>query len=50
MSAAVASYDQIKDLPLKIDSYELQGLEFHPPGSEFDNCRTNWYDGCRTID
>ena len=29
MSAAVASYDQIKDLPLEIDSYELQGLEFH---------------------
>ena len=40
MSAAVASYDQIKDLPLKIDSYELQGLEFHPPGSEFDRLTT----------
>jgi hypothetical protein len=36
----VASYDQIKDLPLKIDSYELQGLEFHPPGSEFDRLTT----------
>src|SRR5262245_22298667 len=32
----MASYDQIKDLPLKIDSYELEGLEFHPPGSDFD--------------
>ena len=40
MSAAVASYDQIKDLLLKIDSYELQGLEFHPPGSEFDRLTT----------
>jgi len=40
VSAAVASYDQIKDLPLKIDSYELQGLEFHPPGSEFDRLTT----------
>ena len=40
MSAAVATYDQIKDLPLKIDSYELQGLEFHPPGSDFDRLTT----------
>jgi len=40
VSAAVASYDQIRDLPLKIDSYELQGLEFHPPGSEFDRLTT----------
>jgi L-alanine-DL-glutamate epimerase-like enolase superfamily enzyme len=36
----VASYDLIKDLPLKIDSYELQGLEFHPPGSDFDRLTT----------
>jgi hypothetical protein len=27
----VASYDAIKDLPLRIDSYELQGLEFQVP-------------------
>jgi len=27
----VASYDTIKDLPLRIDSYELQGLEFQVP-------------------
>ncbi len=40
MSAAVASYDQIKDLPLEIDSYELQGLEFHPPGTDFDRLTT----------
>ena len=40
MSAAVASYDQIRDLPLKIDSYELEGLEFHPPGTEFDRLTT----------
>jgi len=36
----VASYDKIKDLPLEIDSYELQGLEFHPQGSEFDRHTT----------
>jgi hypothetical protein len=40
VSAAVASYDKIKDLPLKIDSYELRGLEFHPPGTEFDRLTT----------
>ena len=40
MSAAVASYDQIKDLPLEIDSYELQGLEFHPPDTDFDRLTT----------
>jgi L-alanine-DL-glutamate epimerase-like enolase superfamily enzyme len=36
----MASYDQIKDLPLKVDSYDLQGLEFHLPGSEFDRLTT----------
>src|SRR3954463_5745987 len=36
----MASYDSIKELPLKIDSYELQGLEFHPPGTEFDRLTT----------
>src|SRR5262245_35488249 len=36
----MASYDSIKDLPLEIDSYELQGLEFHPPGTEFDRLTT----------
>ena len=40
MSAAVASYDKIKDLPLRIDSYELQGLEFNLPGGEFDRLTT----------
>src|SRR4051812_32457003 len=36
----MASYDSIKELPLKIDSYDLQGLEFSPPGSEFDRLTT----------
>jgi hypothetical protein len=40
VSGAVASYDKIKDLPLRIDSYELQGLEFHPPGTEFERFTT----------
>src|SRR3954447_12083040 len=30
-SAAVGSYDKIKDLPLEVDGYELQGLEFQGP-------------------
>jgi hypothetical protein len=40
VSAAVSSYDKIKDLPLEIDSYELEGLEFHPPGRDFDRLTT----------
>ena len=36
----MATYDQIKDLRLKIDSYELLGMEFHPPGSDFDRLTT----------
>jgi L-alanine-DL-glutamate epimerase-like enolase superfamily enzyme len=36
----MASYDEIKDLPLKIESYDLEGLEFHPPGSDFDRLTT----------
>ena len=36
----MSSYDKIKDLPLRIDSYELHGLEFHPPGTEFDRLTT----------
>jgi hypothetical protein len=40
VSAAVASYDKIKDLPLRIDSYELEGLEFQLPGGEFDRLTT----------
>jgi L-alanine-DL-glutamate epimerase-like enolase superfamily enzyme len=36
----VASYDKIADLPLQIDSYELRGLEFHLPGTEFDRLTT----------
>jgi hypothetical protein len=40
VSAAVASYDKIKDLPVEIDAYELQGLEFHPPGTDFDRLTT----------
>ena len=31
-SAAVSSYDQIAGLPLRIDSYSLEGLEFEAPG------------------
>jgi L-alanine-DL-glutamate epimerase-like enolase superfamily enzyme len=38
--AAVASYDLIKDLPLEIDSYELEGREFHPEGGDFDRLTT----------
>ena len=30
-SAAVSSYDKVKDLPLEIDGYELQGLDFEVP-------------------
>jgi L-alanine-DL-glutamate epimerase-like enolase superfamily enzyme len=40
VSAAVASYEKIKDLPLEIDSYELEGREFHPEGTEFDRLTT----------
>ena len=36
----MSSYDKIKDLPLEIDGYELQGLEFHPEGSDFDRLTT----------
>ena len=36
----MASYDRIKDLPLKVDSYELQGLDFSPPGTDFDRLTT----------
>ena len=28
----MSSYEQIADLPLRIDSYELEGLEFETPG------------------
>jgi hypothetical protein len=36
----VASYDLIKDLPLEIDSYELEGTEFSLPDSDFDRLTT----------
>jgi L-alanine-DL-glutamate epimerase-like enolase superfamily enzyme len=36
----LSSYDKIKYLPLQIDSYELQGLEFHPEGAEFERLTT----------
>ena len=36
----MASYEKIKDLSLKIDTYELQGLEFHLPGTDFDRLTT----------
>jgi L-alanine-DL-glutamate epimerase-like enolase superfamily enzyme len=36
----VASYDKIAALPLQIDAYELQGLEFHLPGTDFDRLTT----------
>ncbi|CAN5453247.1 hypothetical protein BH20ACT15_BH20ACT15_05620 [soil metagenome] len=34
----MSSYEQIADLPLKVDSYELEGLEFAAPG--FDRLST----------
>ncbi len=36
----MSSYDKIKDLPLEIDGYELQGLEFHPEEADFDRLTT----------
>jgi hypothetical protein len=36
----VASYDLIKDLKLQIDSYELSGLDFSVPDSEFERLTT----------
>jgi hypothetical protein len=36
----MSSYDKIAELPLAIDSYELQGLEFHLPGTDFDRLTT----------
>jgi L-alanine-DL-glutamate epimerase-like enolase superfamily enzyme len=36
----VASYEKIADLPLQVDSYELRGLEFHLPGTDFDRLTT----------
>jgi hypothetical protein len=36
----VSTYDKIKDLPLEVDGYELQGLEFHPEGTDFDRLTT----------
>src|SRR5215212_3620625 len=36
----MSSYDKIAELPLEIDSYELQGLEFHLPGTDFDRLTT----------
>jgi L-alanine-DL-glutamate epimerase-like enolase superfamily enzyme len=36
----VSSYEQIAALPLKIDSYELEGLSFSMPGGEFERLTT----------
>jgi L-alanine-DL-glutamate epimerase-like enolase superfamily enzyme len=36
----MSSYDRIKDLPLEIDSYELSGLDFSLPGTEFERLTT----------
>jgi hypothetical protein len=36
----VGSYEKIADLPLQVDSYELRGLEFHLPGTDFDRLTT----------
>jgi hypothetical protein len=36
----VSTYDEIKDLPLEIEGYELEGREFHPEGSDFDRLTT----------
>jgi hypothetical protein len=38
--AAVASYDKIKDLPLKVESYELEGLGFSIPGTDMERLTT----------
>jgi hypothetical protein len=36
----VASFDRIADLPLEIESYELTGLDFSVPNSEFERLTT----------
>jgi hypothetical protein len=36
----VGSYEQIADLPLRVDSYELSGLDFSMPGGEFERLTT----------
>ncbi len=36
----MSSYDAIKDLPLEIEGYELEGREFHPEGTDFDRLTT----------
>jgi hypothetical protein len=36
----VSNYDRIAELPLEIDGYELEGLEFSMPGSDFERLTT----------
>jgi hypothetical protein len=36
----MSSYERIAELPLKIDSYELSGLSFSLPGTEFERLTT----------
>ncbi|MFL5907385.1 MAG: hypothetical protein ACJ75Z_07305 [Solirubrobacterales bacterium] len=36
----MASYDRIADLPLEVESYELTGLDFSVPDSEFERLTT----------
>ena len=36
----MSTYEAIKDLPLEIEGYELEGREFHPEGTEFDRLTT----------
>jgi len=36
----VASYERIADLPLEIEEYELEGLEFSMPGTDFERLTT----------
>jgi L-alanine-DL-glutamate epimerase-like enolase superfamily enzyme len=36
----VAGYDKIKDLPLEVDSYDLEGREFSPEGADFERLTT----------
>jgi hypothetical protein len=36
----LASYDKIKDLPLRIDSYDLQGLDFSIPRTDMERLTT----------
>jgi L-alanine-DL-glutamate epimerase-like enolase superfamily enzyme len=36
----MSTYELISDLPLTVDSYELEGLEFHMPAGDFERLTT----------